>query len=424
MKNSIKEMFRWKHWEHASFENLKVLLRWCVFAVITGIVIGVVGTAFHYSLTFVSDLRTEHSWIVYLAPLGGLFVVWFYKVTGMEADKGTSYILISLRDSFPIKLIMAPLIFIGTVVTHLVGGSAGREGAAIQLGGSISYTIGRWMKLHRHDEKVIIMAGMAAGFAALFGTPIAAAVFTMEVVNVGVLYYTAIVPCFLSALIARMVAGYLGVENTTFQLLQVPEVSAISLLQTIGLGILCALVAILFCFVMHLVSNCYSQLTKNTYVYPIIAGVIIIAGFWMFGMDYCGGGMDIIYEAVDGTARPEAFIMKIILTAVTLMAGMKGGEIVPSFFIGATFGCIMGPLIGLPASFAAGMGMVTVFCGVTNCPLTSIFFAYEMFGSDAVPLIALGIAVSYLMSGYWGMYGTQQIVFSKIRGEKINRRVH
>jgi H+/Cl- antiporter ClcA len=294
----------------------------------------------------------------------------------------------------------------------------------LQLGGTISSTLGRLVKLDEKDERVITMCGMAAGFSPLFGTPLAAAVFAMEVVSVGVMYYAAAVPCVLAALVAQMVAGVLQVTPTAFSLAAVPDLTPLSLVQIVALGAGCACVAVLFCWVMHKTPAVYGRITRNPYLRVALGGVVVVVLSLLVGRDYNGAGMNIIEKALNGDAKPYAFLLKILLTAITLGAGFKGGEIVPAFFAGATFGCVVGAILGLPAGFAAAVGMVAVFCGVTNCPMTSILLAYELFGGVGLPLFALGCVVAYMLSGYSGLYHAQKIVYSKLRPEFVDRHTH
>ena len=397
------------------------LLKWLLFAGLTGGVIGGVGAAFHLALEHATEFRTAAGWPLYLLPAAGLFIVWSYHVTGMQDDRGTEYIIRSVRDGRHLRLLTAPLIFISTVLTHFAGGSAGREGAALQLGGSISNNLGRLLRLDDKDGRVITMCGMAAGFSALFGTPIAAAILSMEIVSVGVMYYSAIVPCVLSALIAKQIATALGVAPTVFAVSAVPALGIAVMGKLIVLGVLCGLVAVLFCKIMHLTPRLYDLVTLNPYLRVLLGSALVIGLSLLLGGDYNGAGIDVIRRALEGEARPEAFLLKMIFTALTLAAGFKGGEIVPAFFCGATFGCFAGTLLGLTPSFAAAVGIVAVFCGVTNCPLTSILLAYELFGGDGLPMYTLAIAVSYMLSGYSGLFHAQKIVYSKLRPEFINR---
>lgn len=263
-----------------------------------------------------------------------------------------------------------------------------------------------------------------------------AAMFAMEVVSVGVLYYAAIVPCVLSAIIGLRVAHFFHVPSTSFNLVGIPNLSPLSLIQVIGMGVLFALLSILFCRLMHCVPTLYSKYLPNPMLRAAVGGTLVIVltlVVWLwnpFTFDYNGAGEAIIHNAIEGNARPEAFLLKMIFTAVTLGAGFKGGEIVPVFFTGATFGCTVAPLLGLHPSFGAGLGMVCVFCGVTNCPITSLLLAlelfsgnsYGMFTGQSMALFAICIAVSYMLSGYHGLYSEQKIVYSKFRPEFINKK--
>ena len=331
--------------------------------------------------------------------------------------------MVSLRtgDAMPRGII--PRIFAGTVLTHLCGGSAGREGAALQLGGSIAGAIGQKLRLDDKDIRVFTMCGMSAAFSALFGTPLAAAVFSLEVVNVGRMYYAALVPCVLSALVGSWLAGALGLAPTAFALTQTVEVSPLTLLQVLALGALFALFSAVFCVVLRQAGRLYAKYIPNPYLRAAAGGALVIVLTLVFQTrDYNGAGEGILRAAIEGRAVPWAFALKLLFTAATLGAGFKGGEIVPVFFTGATFGCVAAPLLGLPAPFGAALGMVSVFCGVTNCPIASILLAVELFGGQGVALFALSCAVSYMLSGYFGLYSEQKILYSKFRAELIDRK--
>lgn len=418
-----------------SLEDPTVFLRWILFAAIIGLAAGVVSTAFYYAFHYATEARTAHPWLLWLLPVGGAAIVLLYRVCGLAKDGGTNLVLTTVRENTTLPLRTAPLIFLSTVVTHLVGGSSGREGAVLQIGGSISAFLGRLMRLDEKDSRVITMCGMSAAFAALFGTPLTAAFFAMEVVSVGVMYYAAIVPCVLSALIGLLVARFLGVPGTSFVLQGIPDLTPLSLLQSVSMGILLALLAILFCKTMFFVSHRYKTWFPNPLVRVLIGSALVIAvtyAVWIWNpgtFDYNGAGEALIHAAIEGHARPEAFLLKILLTALTLGAGFKGGEIIPVFFTGATFGCVAAPLLGLQPSFGAGLGMVGMFCGVTNCPLSSLLLALELFsGSDglftgqSLGLFAVVIAVSYMLSGYYSLFSEQKILYSKLRPEFINRK--
>ncbi len=395
-------------------ENSAALLKWIVFAVLVGLTVGVAGSAFHIVLEHAAELRAEHPWLLFCLPLAGLAIVALYRFTGMADDKGTEMVLESIRSGKPMRLRTAPLIFNSTALTHLCGGSAGREGAALQLGSSISSGLGSLLSLEPEDERIITMCGMAAGFSALFGTPLAAAVFAMEVANIGVMYYAAIVPCVLSALLAQQTAGFFGISATVFAVPNVPILDLNSIISIIILGVLCGILANVFCRVMHLGGAFYRRLTNNPWKKVVLGGCMIIVLSLLVGTgDYNGAGMDIIQLAIAGKAVPAAFLLKMLFTSLTLNAGYKGGEIVPSFFVGAAFGCVVAPLLGLSPSFGAAVSMIAVFCGVTNSPMTSILLGYELFVGVGVAPMALVSAISYATSGYHSLYHLQTITHSK-----------
>lgn len=400
-----------------------IFLKWLLFACVIGTVVGGVAVSFYYCLRWVTEMRELHGWLIYLLPLGGVLIVLLYRIAGMKNDKGTNFVLIAVREDEPMALRTSVLVYVSTLITHLLGGSAGREGAILQIGGSISSFIGRRVHLDEKDERVITMCGMSAAFAALFGTPLTAAVFAMEMISVGVMYYAAIVPCVLASLIGVYLAKLCAVVPTAFVIAGIPEISLFLILKVVALGILCAFLSVAFCRLMHLSPKLYKRFLPNPYIRAAVGGVIIIALTLLVGSrDYNGAGGDVISAAVSGTARPEAFALKIIFTMVTLGAGFKGGEIVPVFFTGATFGCVVAPLLGLGSSFGAAIGLVAVFCGVTNCPMTSILLAMELFGAKQMPLFALACAVSYMLSGYYSLYTEQKIVYSKLHPTFIDRK--
>ncbi len=385
---------------------------WLALAVLIGGVLGVVGAAFHHGIELAGELRESHSWLIFLLPVAGLAIVASYQLLGMSDDRGTDFVISSVRDGKPLRFRTAPLIFLSTVLTHLCGGSAGREGAALQLGGCMSGYLGRVLRLKERRQRIITMCGMAAGFSALFGTPLAATIFAMEVESIGVMYYSALVPCTLAALTASYVAGFLGVSPTAFTLIEVPDLSPATAGQAIALGIAFGLIAWIFCRVMHTSSTLFRRV-KNPYLRVVLGGAAVIVLSLFTDGSYNGAGMAAISAALAGAALPWAFALKLLFTALTLGSGYKGGEIVPSFFVGATLGCVVAPLLGMSAGFGGALGMIAVFCGVTNSPATSILLGYELFGGAGIGLMALCAGVSYLLSGYTSLYHTQAVVYSK-----------
>ncbi len=407
----------------SNLKILPILLRWLAIAVFLGLFIGAVGTVFHLGIEKATELRIRNPWLLYILPFGGVIIAFIYKISGLEKDRGTNGVLSAVRENTDLSGKIAPSIFFGTIVTHLFGGSSGREGAALQIGGSIGSLLGRLLKLDEKDARIITMCGMSAAFSALFGTPITSVIFSMEVISVGIMHYSAIVPCVISALVGTGVASHFGIAPTHFIVYGIPTLNFATGCRVLILGILCATVSVLFCWALNKSGQLYASKIKNSLVRAFAGGILVILITLLFGTrDYNGAGMDVIARALSGTARPEAFLLKMLLTAVTLGAGFKGGEIVPSFFVGATFGNVVGSLIGLDPSFAAAIGLLAVFCGVTNCPITSLMLSIEMFGMDGLVFYAIACAVSYMLSGHFGLYKEQKIMYSKIRPEFIDTK--
>lgn len=398
----------------------KALAKWLALAIVVGAACGGVGSAFHIGVERATELRGEHPWLLWCLPLAGLLIVACYRLTRTEGQ-GTNDIIDAVHLGKGLSLRLLPAIFFSTVLTHLCGGSAGREGAALQMGGTIGHKVGRLFRLDDRDLRTATMAGMAAFFAALFGTPLTATVFAMVVISIGVMYHAAFIPCFTASLTAYGVSRLMGVAPTSFSV-EAPALDAWMLVRVAVLGALCALVSILFCTTIHFAERKMAKGIPNAWIRVVIGGVSVVALTLLVGTtSYNGAGMDVITRAVEeGTADPAAFLWKILFTAVTLAAGFKGGEVVPSFFVGATFGCVAGPLLGIPAGFGAALGLVAVFCGAVNCPTASIFLSVELFGADGLLYFALACGISYMLSGYSGLYSSQTILYSKLKAEYIN----
>ena len=400
----------------------KTFIKWLICSAIIGITCGAVGTAFHYSVEYVTQFRSGHSWIIFLLPAAGLLIVFLYRAGGIKHDKGTNLVIGSIRNpEYNVPFRMAPLIFITTVITHLFGGSAGREGAALQIGGRLGASIGKLIKMDDNDKHIMTLCGMSAVFAALFGTPVTAALFSVEVISIGILYYSALVPCILSATISYAITEKFHITPTYFILNQVPEMSLATGIRVIILSVAAAVLSILFCMSMQVIGKTFKKYLKNQYLRILVGGVLLVLlTLAVRCNDYNGAGMNIIEQAIHGTAKPEAFILKLLFTCITIGCGFRGGEIVPSFFIGATFGCTLGGWIGLDPGFGAAMGLVCLFCGVVNCPLASLVLSIELFGASGILLFAIGCSVSYMLSGYYSLYSEQKIIYSKLRPHYVN----
>lgn len=417
----IKEIIL--HKIKSASEYVRVFLKWAGISVIIGIVGGCVGALFHASVNEANVIFSKYDKLILLLPFGGLLIVAMYKKCNMLNNKGTDSVLASIRNDKGVPLLLAPLIFISTVITHLLGGSAGREGAALQLGGSIGSNIGRLFRLDEKDIHMVIMCGMSGVFSALFGTPITAAVFALGITSVGIMYYSGLVPCLMSSLTAYLIIKLFGIAPTHFDMIYTPPATLITILQTMLIAVLCAELSIIFCTVMHYTARYFKIWFKNPYLRIFAGGLIIVALTYITGTrDYNGSGMAVIENAVIGAyTKNWAWALKIIFTAVTIGAGYKGGEIVPTFFIGAAFGCFIARLIGITPGFGAAIGMTAMFCSVLNCPVASIILSVELFGSEGFILFAIASGVSYMLSGYYGLYSSQKIMYSKLKAEYINQ---
>ena len=414
-----------EHWKERIIYRLRrmwlyavTLFKWLSIGALIGGIGGVIGSLFHMGVDLATELRAEHGWVIWLLPLGGIVITALYRLTKTEG-KGTNDIIKSVHFGSHIPLLLVPVIFISTVITHLCGGSAGREGAALQIGGGIGYQTGHLLKMHSKDLPLATMCGMSGVFAALFGTPLTATIFALEVISVGVLHYAGLIPCLTAAMTGYRVSLLLGVPPTRFTI-PAYEPEILIMLRVIIVALLCAVVSILFCRTLHWVEHGAEHLLRNVWLRAAAGGAVLIVLTLLLGGDYNGAGMSVIEQALSGQANGWAWLWKIIFTAVTIGCGFKGGEVVPSFFIGATFGCVVGGFLGLSPGFAAGIGLIAVFCGAVNCPLASIMLSVELFGADNLLHFGMACAISYLLSGYSGLYKSQRILYSKMRAEFIN----
>ena len=401
------------------------LIKWLLCSSFLGVVIGFVGAIFYKALQYVTNLRTTYSFTLYLLPLAGIIIIFLYRLAHETNNTGTNLVISAIQSNVEVPIKVAPLIIISTLLTHLCGGSAGREGAALQVGGSLGDFFAKLFHFDDKDTRIMIMCGMSACFSALFGTPISAAIFSMEVISVGVMYYAALVPCIISALIAQGIASLLGVTPTSFAIGETCGFNISTGVRFLIMSVLFALVSIAFCYILHTSAKLYSTYIVNPYIRIVIAGIIVIVLRLLFQTtDYLGAGAPMIASSFISSCAWYVFILKMLFTAATLGGGFKGGEIVPTLFVGATLGSFLAPIFGLPVGLCAACGMVSVFCGVTNCPLTSFIISIEMFGLSSMKFVIICIAISYMLSGYYSLYNSQKIVYSKYKTEYINRRSH
>ena len=394
---------------------IKTFLKWLILSLIVGIAGGLLGAGFHHALHFVTHMRAENNWLIFLLPLGGLLTVAIYRLLGIRRNRGTNEIIDAILQKQPVSPMVAPAVFLASAVTHLFGGSAGREGAALQIGGSVASGLGKLLHLKDHNRTILVTCGMSAVFAGLFGTPLTATIFCMEFVSVGTLFTPALLPCYLSAFFASRISGALGVHAETYLLDTAIALNLANIGGTIVLAILVSGLGVVMCYVFHKAEHLAAHHLPNLWVRICIGGALITVLTMLAGdQRFNGAGMEMAMEALDGHADWYSFAVKMLFTAVTLAAGFKGGEIVPTFCIGATFGCVVGAALGLEPGIAAALGLIGLFCCATNSPLASIVLSVEMFSGANLYLFALVCVICFVLSGTGGLYASQIINYEKI----------
>ena len=356
------------------------------------------GAAFSHSFTAVTNLRTAHSWLVFLLPLGGLLTVKIYKLLKTEG-LSTDSVLKSLKGDRKVSPLLLPAVFLSSLLTHLFGGSAGREGAALQMGGAVSSLLSKKLNLDEDTSDIGTVCGMSAFFSALFGTPLGASVFAVEVVFLKKKSLIRLIPSLISGFTAYFLAHLLGAHPERFTL-NLPKCDFSLLWKTGVIILVCSAVCVLFVFTLEKTKELFGNFFKNPYLRIAVGGGLIILLTVIEGSgDYNGGGMNIVEKVFSQNAvKYEAFLLKIVFTAVTVAAGFKGGEIVPTFFIGATSGGALALLLGAPAPFGAALGMTVLFSGATNCPVATILLCGEMFGFKGILYFAVASVIARLLT--------------------------
>lgn len=391
--------------ENAKKEYLFLLLG----AVITSVLCGGVGALFAHTLKFANNTFLSFNWLVYLLPLGGILTVLLFKLLKLEG-KNIHTVFSDVKNDGETPFLLSVAIFIGTAITQFFGGSAGKEGAALQIGSGIASPIAHKLKLRQNNHKILLLCGMTAMFSAVFTAPLTALAFGLEIIYISRKFYLkAVLPLAVSSLSAYGIALLLGVHPERFVLHALPKFSTLSFLKIAGLILVCAAVCILFCLALHLTGNLFKKLFKNTYLRVIIGGVLVIGLTVLVGNnDYNGGGMHVIERVIEtGSVFYFAFLFKIIFTAITNASGFKGGEIVPALFVGATVGAALGGMLGLPPSFAAAVGMVALFCGATKCTVAAFMLGLEFFGMGGIGYFALAALLSRAVTANIGLYNAE-----------------
>ncbi len=400
------------------------LVKLLIYGLLCGTLVGFTASIFALGIDAATNLRAQHPWVIFLMPVGAAVIIFFYMK--FDRSEGTDTVLLAVTRSESVPGTLAPLIFCSTITSHFLGASVGREGAALQIGGCMGDELGKRFHFQESARRIMVMAGMSAAFSALFGTPLAATVIAMEISHVGLLQYDALVPCVIAALPSYYISGMLGVEKHPWGLTQVVPFSLPRSLSTFVLAFLCAIISVLFVVALGRIP----ALAKKIPAHPVFRGAIVAAillGMTLLsgGQFYNGAGGHVITECLHGEPVPVcAFLLKILFTAVSVAAGFKGGEIVPALFIGATFGSVVGPLLGLPGGLAAAIGMGCLFSCVTNCPLGTLLICFEMFGFEGWPYYLLSIAIAYTVSGNYGLYHHQKIRYGKFKIGREDANAH
>lgn len=377
-------------------------------AAVVGVFGGAVGAGLVKAVEAVTSLRLQATWLLFLLPLAGVLTIALYKWLRL-GHCNTSQALESATSEKCLPLLLIPAVFLSTVMSHLCGASVGKEGAALQLGAGISTAFSRAFRLKEDTRRTLVICGMAALFSAAFGTPIGAAVFALEVACVGRISVKAFAPSILSSVIAYGMALFLGVSPERFVLSTTEAFSTLGLLRVVLLSAVCAIVGGLFCQMLHFVSKSAKTIFKNEYLRSVIGALSLIALTLLLGNTYNGGGAQVIHRLFVGeSVGAEAFLLKILFTVISVAAGFKGGEIIPGFFIGATLGATLAPVVGVPIDLGAAVGMSALFCSVTKCPLATIILSMELFGNINVVYVAVAVGISFVLSGKRGLYQVQQ----------------
>ncbi len=423
-------------------ESLRRVGAWLVLVTPVASLTGSASALFLWALDQVTTLRYVHPWLLFLLPLAGPVIIWVYGAHGGSSERGTNLILDEIHvPAAGVPLRMAPLVLVTTLLTHLFGGSAGREGTAVQMGGGLAGGFIDWFRINEKHRQTLLLAGVAAGFGSVFGTPLAGAVFAVEVIAIGRMRYEALVPCLLAGLIGDMACSAWGIHHTTYQIALVAtsarfgfgHLDLLLLAKVVLAGMLFGLAAWLFSELLHALQKQFLRHIRRPWLRPVIGGVFIIAFAYLLGTrSYLGlgvsspipGEVSILSCFQENGATPWSWLWKLLFTVITLSSGFKGGEVTPLFFIGAALGNTLSELLGAPPDLFAGLGLVAVFAGASNTPLACTLMGIELFGAEHAPYLAVACFVAYLFSGHAGIYGSQRVAIPKVLNDDCLKQDH
>ena len=413
------------------FKIAKHLLYWTALIVPVAVITGSLVAFFLWLLDKATICRWQNLWLIFLLPFAGIVITFLYKKWGKNTDAGNNLIMDEIhKPGGGISIRMTPLVLLSTVITHLFGGSAGREGTAVQMGGSIASFFSKTYKLKHRDKRILLMCGMAAGFGAVFGTPVAGAVFAMEVLAIGRIKYDALIPCFIASVLADIVCAAYGIHHTQYSITFVKDANhwlpsfsfdILLLLKVIFASVAFGFASYVFAQLSHFIKNKAGYSIKNKWLIPVIGGIVIILISYASGtFDYLGLGVtnpdgrnSIVSAFAANGVDSWSWFWKLLLTAITLSTGFKGGEVTPLFYIGAALGNTLAMISGAPVDLFAGLGFIAVFAGATNTPLACTLMGVELFGANNVVYYAIACFTAYYFSGHSGIYTSQRIAVSK-----------
>lgn len=415
------------------YSFIKQCARWVVLVLPISFVVGTLVAFFLWLLDLVTEIRSTVPQLLYLLPFAGILIYFFYHRFGKNSEAGNNLIIDEIHEPVGrVPLRMAPLVLFSTIITHLFGGSAGREGTAVQIGGSIANGLSRVFTIHREEMSILLKAGVAAGFGAVFGTPWAGAIFALEVIAIGKLKYKALIPCLMASFFADLTCILWGIGHTEYTIaLQqnnlFASVELVLFLKVCVAGALFGLVSWLFSFSSHWLKDRVNQLIKSKWLIPFWGGLLVIMLSWIFGPDYLGlgveshqnGSVSIVSSFEEGGSESFSWLLKLLFTVVTLSFGFKGGEVTPLFFIGATLGNTMAISFGVPIDLLAGLGLIAVFAGATNTPIASSVMGIELFGPQYALYFIVVCFMAYFFSGPVGIYRSQRKEVSKVFRKKL-----